>query len=68
MFLAAVAFLVFTLACIAMCRMDSVFKAMMLLTVLLIATFVLFLFINYPLPSAISVVSLMILFATKIKL
>lgn len=47
--------------------MDTVFKAIMFFVMLLITTFVLFLFINYPLQSAIAVICFMAMFAFKLK-
>jgi hypothetical protein len=47
--------------------MDTVFKAIMFFVMLLIATFVLFLFINYSIQSAIVVICFMAMFAFKLK-
>lgn len=66
MFLFAISVPIYALAIIAMFYMDTFFKALMFLVLLLAVTFLLFLFINYPLPSALSVVSMMLLFAVKI--
>jgi len=65
MFIAAVIIPFYILAIIGMCYMDTVFKAIMFFVLLLIATFVLFLFINYPLQSAMVVICFMALFAFK---
>jgi|GEM_PF-855157 len=67
MFLAVVIIPIYILAIISMCFMDSWHKALMFFLMLLIATFVLFLFINYPLQSAIGVICIMALFAFKLK-
>ncbi|RBQ09884.1 hypothetical protein [Pedobacter miscanthi] len=67
MFIAAVIIPFYILAIIAMCYMDTVFKAIMFFVMLLITTFVLFLFINYPLQSAIAVICFMAMFAFKLK-
>ncbi|WP_036676567.1 hypothetical protein [Pedobacter sp. R20-19] len=57
---------IYTLAIIAMFYMDTFLKAMMFMVLVLMATFILFLCINYPLPSALSVVVMMAFFAIKI--
>ncbi|QNN42787.1 hypothetical protein [Pedobacter roseus] len=67
MFVAAVIIPFYLLAMVGMCYMDTVYKAIMFLLMLLIATFILFLFINYPLQSAITVICLMAMFAFKPK-
>ena len=67
MFIAAVIIPFYVLAIIAMCYMDTVFKAIMFFVLLLIATFVLFLFINYPMQSVFTVIGLMAMFAFKPK-
>jgi len=67
MFIIAIIIPFYLLAILAMCYMDTVFKATMFFIMLLIATFVLFLFINYPLQSALAVICLMALFALKFK-
>ncbi|WP_426327856.1 hypothetical protein [Pedobacter sp. R-06] len=67
MFIAAVIIPFYLLAIIAMCYMDTVFKAIMFFVLLLIATFVLFLFINYPMQSVFAVICLMAMFAFKPK-
>ncbi|SDH39483.1 hypothetical protein SAMN05421827_12344 [Pedobacter terrae] len=67
MFILAVIIPFYLLAFVAMCYMDSAFKAIMFLIMLLVATFVLFLFINYPMQSALAVICIMALFALKFK-
>ncbi|MFC1225131.1 hypothetical protein ACFE6N_15085 [Pedobacter sp. BG31] len=67
MFITAVIVPFYLLAIVAMCYMDTALKAMMFFVMLLIATFVLFLFINYPMPSAFAVICLMGLFAFRFK-
>ncbi|MGM9477127.1 hypothetical protein ACS5PU_11875 [Pedobacter sp. GSP4] len=67
MFITAVIIPFYILSVIAMCYMDSVYKAIMFFVMLLIGTFVLFLFINYPLQSAMAVISFMAMFAFKFK-
>nr|WP_315423329.1 hypothetical protein [uncultured Pedobacter sp.] len=67
MFIIAVTVPFYLLAIVAMCYMDTVFKAIMFFVMLLIATFLLFLFIKYPMQSAFGVICLMALFAVKIK-
>jgi len=67
MFLTIITVPIYLLAIIAMFYMDSVYKAIMFFVLLLIATFVLFLFINYPLQSAIGVIFFMAMFAFKLK-
>ncbi|MBB6236775.1 membrane protein implicated in regulation of membrane protease activity [Pedobacter sp. AK013] len=67
MFIAAVIIPFYLLAVVAMCYMDTAFKAMMFFVLLLIATFILFLFINYPMQSVFAVTSLMAMFAFKPK-
>jgi hypothetical protein len=66
MFIAAVIIPFYILAIVAMCYMDTAFKAIMFFVLLLIATFVLFLFINYPLQSAFAVICFMAMFAFKL--
>lgn len=67
MFIIAVIVPFYLLALVSMCYMDTAFKAIMFFVMLLIATFVLFLFINYPMQSAFAVICLMSLFAVKLK-
>ncbi|WP_029275196.1 hypothetical protein [Pedobacter borealis] len=67
MFIAAVIIPFYLLAIVAMCYMDTAFKAIMFFVLLLIATFVLFLFINYPMQSVFTVICLMAMFAFKPK-
>jgi hypothetical protein len=67
MFITAVIVPFYILTIVAMCYMDTVFKAIMFFVLLLIATFVLFLFINYPMQSAIVVICFMAMFAFKLK-
>jgi len=67
MFITAVIISFYILAIVAMCYMDTVFKAFMFFVLLLVATFVLFLFINYPMQSAFAVICLMAMFAFKFK-
>jgi len=67
MFSAVVLIPIYILALIAMCFMDSLFKALMFFVLLLVATFLMFLFINYPFPSAISVCCLIAMFAFRFK-
>jgi hypothetical protein len=67
MFIAAVIIPFYVLAIVAMCYMDTAFKATMFFVLLLIATFVIFLFINYPLQSAFTVICFMAMFAFKLK-
>ncbi|MCX2583322.1 MULTISPECIES: hypothetical protein [unclassified Pedobacter] len=61
MFLIVISIPIYTLAIVAMFYMDTFFKALMFLVLLLAVTFILFLFIDYPLPSALSVLSMMLL-------
>ncbi|WP_316734708.1 hypothetical protein [Pedobacter aquatilis] len=58
---------IYILAIVAMCFMDSVFKALMFFIMLLILTFLMFLFINHPLPSALSVCCIIAMFAFRFK-
>jgi hypothetical protein len=67
MFITAVIIPFYILAFVAMCYMDTVFKAIMFFVLLLIASFVLFLFINYPMQSAFAVICFMAMFAFKLK-
>ncbi|KQM69418.1 hypothetical protein ASE74_05315 [Pedobacter sp. Leaf216] len=67
MFITAVIIPFYILAIVSMFYMDSVFKAFMFFVLLLIATFVLFLFINYPMQSAIAIICFMAMFAFKFK-
>ncbi|TCD00745.1 hypothetical protein EZ449_19795 [Pedobacter frigidisoli] len=67
MFLAIVIIPIYLLAIVAMFYMGSFTKALMFFGMLLIATFVLFLFINHPSSSAMAVISIMALFAFKLK-
>jgi hypothetical protein len=67
MFITALIIPFYLLAVVAMCYMDSAYKAMMFFVMLLIATFVLFLFITYPMQSAFAVIFLMALFGFKFK-
>jgi len=67
MFIIAVIVPFYLLALVSMCYMDTAFKSIMFFVMLLIATFVLFLFINYPMQSAFAVICLMSLFAVKLK-
>ena len=67
MFVAAVIIPFCLLAVTAMCYMDTAFKAMMFFVLLLIATFILFLFINDPMQSVFAVICLMAMFAFKPK-
>ena len=67
MFITAVIIPFYILAIMAMCYMDTVFKAFMFFVLLLVATFVLFLFISYPMQSAFTVICLMAMFAFKFK-
>jgi len=67
MFITAVIIPFYILAIVSMCYMDTVFKSVMFFVLLLIATFVLFLFINYPMQSAIVVICFMAMFAFKFK-
>ncbi|MFD2582435.1 hypothetical protein ACFSR6_08045 [Pedobacter vanadiisoli] len=67
MFIAAVIIPFYLLAMVTMCYMDTVYKAVMFLVMLLIATFILFLFINYPFQSAVTVICFMGMFAFKPK-
>ena len=66
MFLITISVPIYTLAIIAMFYMDTFLKGFLFLVLVLAATFILFLCINYPLPSALSVVVIMLLFAIKI--
>lgn len=61
MFLIVISIPIYTLAIVAMFYMDTFFKALMFLVLLLAVTFILFLFIDYPVPSALSVLSMMLL-------
>ena len=67
MFVAAVIIPFYILTVVAMCYMDTIFKALMFFVMLLITTFVLFLFINYPMQSAMAVICFLALFAFKLK-
>ncbi|RDC54547.1 hypothetical protein DU508_21520 [Pedobacter chinensis] len=67
MFLPVVIISIYVFGIISMFCMDSLYKALSFFAMLLVATFVLFLFINYPLQSAISVICMMALFAFKLK-
>jgi len=67
MFLLEVIIPIYLLAIIAMFYMDSFYKACLFMAFLLTVTFVLFLFISYPFPSAISVCCFMGMFAVKMK-
>lgn len=67
MFITAVIIPFYIFAIVSMCYMDTVFKSVMFFVLLLIATFVLFLFINYPMQSAIVVICFIAMFAFKFK-
>jgi len=67
MFSLALIIPIYLLAIIAMCFMDSVFKALMFFLMLLILTFLMFLFINHPLPSALSICCIIAMFAFRFK-
>jgi len=67
MFLSVVIIPIYLLAILAMFYMDSFSKALLFLGYLLSATFVLFLFISYPFPSAVSICCFMGMFAVKLK-
>jgi len=66
MFLITVTISIYTLAIVSMFYMETVFKALMFFCLLLAVTFLLYLFISYPFPSAVGVAVLMLLFAIKI--
>ena len=65
MFLTSITICICLLAIIAVFQMDTIFKAFMFLVLLTVAFFILFLFINHPFPSALSVISIMAVFAIK---
>ena len=66
MFLTFISIFICALAIIAVFQMDSLFKAFMFLVLLTVVFFILFLFINYPFPSAVGVSVIMTVFAIKV--
>ncbi|WP_316797657.1 hypothetical protein [Pedobacter frigidisoli] len=67
MFLATIIIPFYVLAIIAIFFINSFQKGMLFMVMMLIATFILFLFITNPLPSAMGVICFMALFAFKLK-
>lgn len=67
MFLLAIIVPFYAFAVAAVCCMDTAIRRLLFVVLMLIATFLLFLFIQHPMPSALSILMLALFFTIKIK-